>query len=194
MALYESLKSHCFGIYSIFLLGCCTSWRTSPLQGMGDGKKYYTRAVGIIILKGYLAVLQRSFTYSMQTGVCGVQHRCLVSKRHGRRQLYVSGMQVFQLVFTLSTGKQIFFFFPWWRRKRQWEVKKEEGSPTVISQNGRGEELNPCLHIQLAQLSFASINQMVRTWDVFLSPVKTASSFLTYGDCVSTPGVLGCKL
>lgn len=111
MALYESLKSHCFGIYSIFLLGCCTSWRNSPLQSMGDGKKNYTRAVGIIMLKGYLAVLQRSFTYSMQTGVCGVQHRCLVSKRHGRRQLYVSGMQVFQLVFTLSTGKQIFFFF-----------------------------------------------------------------------------------
>lgn len=40
--------------------------------------------MGIPILKGYLAVLQRSFTYSMQTGVCGVQHRCLVSKRHGR--------------------------------------------------------------------------------------------------------------
>jgi len=77
----------------------------------------------------------------VETGVCGVQHRCLVSKRHGRGQLYVSGMQVFQLVFTLSTGKQIFlFFFFWWRRKRQWEVKKEEGSPTVISQNGRGEK------------------------------------------------------
>lgn len=56
-------------------------------------------------------------------------------------------------------------------------------------------QLNSCLHIELAQLSFASINQMVQTWDVFLSPVKTASSFfLTYEDCVSTPGVLHCKL
>lgn len=50
-------------------------------------------------------------TYSKQTGVCGVQHRCLVSKRQGRGQLDVSGVQVFQLVFTLATGKQIFFSF-----------------------------------------------------------------------------------
>lgn len=63
----------------------------------------------------------------------------LSARGMGEEQLYVSGMQVFQLVFTLSTGKQI--FFPWWRRKRQWEVKKEEGSPTVISQNG-GERNN----------------------------------------------------
>lgn len=84
-------------------------------------------------------MLQRSLPTACKL-VCVVCSTDALSARGmGEEQLYVSGMQVFQLVFTLSTGKQIFFplveeeetvggkerrgithsHFPEWRREKQ---------------------------------------------------------------------------